>query len=153
MNSFQKFLKFLNDFIRESLYWMFFSVVCSLVYVWICFLVSKSTGYPLYELAKDALFIFSIITIATSFGDYYRRAERKQHEWISFYCIAGGLVGIITSIALCTISIISSVAEKQYISAESLYYASKMLTVYAIVYGFILNTTIISVERGLMWKI
>jgi hypothetical protein len=153
MNSFQKFLKFLNDFIRESLYWMFFSIACSLIYVWICFLVFKVTGYPLHKLAKDALFVFSIITITTSFGDYYRRIDRKQQEWISFYCIAGGLVGIITSIALCTVSIISSVMEKQYVSAESLYFASKMLTVYAIVYGFILNTTIVSVERRLMWKI
>lgn len=153
MNSLKRFLRFLGGFARESLYWIFFSVVISLIHFWVSFLVSMLSHYPLQLLVNDTLFVFSIVLMATSFGAYYQRVDRKQLEWISLCCIIVGSLGIGVSIILCTLSIISPIVGEQHFSAETLYYTSKMLSVYALAYGFFLNTVINLYERRILpWR-
>lgn len=132
---------FIRDFLYESLFWLFFSVLLALSHVWIGVLVYRLQGVPfdqlyLQNVKNGSLLGFTIVLMASAWGHYFKVAERDR--WTSLYCTFVGVLGIGSAVVAYSL-LLSSAITGGPVDFDLLSNMSLALGATAILYGFILN--------------
>lgn len=153
MKFFRNFFKiFLHDFLPWFRIWLFFGVGCSLLHLWIGFLVYQIYDYPLYyqSLTSGTLFAFAIVLTSASFGNFCLIVKIDFYKFSHFLSVCFGGFIVLTSTTLYALHGVRTIIEVKWLpSLEIIIIYSIILAAGAVIYGISLKVQeYISVSGG-----
>ena len=119
----------------SCLYWLLFAVGFALFHLWASLLAYVIQGKPppTESIVNGSLLVFSIVTLATSFGDFFRLTGFKRQSMTAFLSVAGALAGISAATIVYCLSVL---AVDPALSEPSCLLLNVFIAAFSVIYGF-----------------
>lgn len=154
MKFFQNFFKiFFHEFLPWFRIWLVFGVVCSLLHLWIGFLVYRIYGYPLnyQSLSCGTLFTFAIVLTFQSFGNFCLIAKINIEKSSHFLSICFGGIIVVTSVTLYTLLSVRTIIQIKWVAnLKIVIIYSIILAAGAVIYAISLKVQEFIIVRKLL---